>query len=62
METKIVYCLIIILQIILFIAIVFLNPKLDWNYETGHRILWITNPFNNQRIFLILYRDESKIK
>jgi hypothetical protein len=40
-----------------------LDPKLDWNHETGARVLWIYNPFNNyERKSIQLYIDKSKIQ
>jgi hypothetical protein len=24
-----------------------INPKLDWNYETGERLLWYNDPFDS---------------
>ena len=26
-----------------------IDPKIDWNYETGDRLLWYSNPFDNYR-------------
>jgi len=33
--------------------------KLDWNYETGERILWFNDPFDScTRKFFVLYRKK----
>lgn len=26
-----------------------IDPKVDWNYETGDRLLWINDPFDHYR-------------
>ncbi len=26
-----------------------IDPKVDWNYETGDRLLWYNNPFDHYR-------------
>jgi len=53
----------ILIMLILWYLWHFLEPKLDWNYETGERILWYSDPFNyGYRKSIILYIDRTKIK
>lgn len=58
MEQK--YFWIVSLIVIFYVIIAITNPKLDWNYTTGERILWITNPLDGERLPIILYVDRSK--
>ena len=39
-----VFCL-LILCIVFYVWRV-VDPKLDWNYETGERLLWYNDPFD----------------
>ena len=38
---------IILLVLCLFFAWIKINPKLDWNYQTGDKLLWYNDPFDS---------------
>lgn len=55
-------------DVMIVIAVIFLfhfaytkiNPKLDWNYDTGERILWYNDPFDLcTRKAVILYKKKN---
>lgn len=56
---------IITILVFLFIPIylwIIINPKLDWNYETGERLLWYNDPFDlyfRSRKSIVLYRKKE---
>ncbi len=36
-----------------------IDPKLDWNYETGERLLWYNDPFGLYlRKSIVLYKKK----
>jgi hypothetical protein len=37
----------ILLVVLVIFAYVRINPKLDWNYQTGDRLLWFNDPFDS---------------
>lgn len=60
MEKSLLFLLILL---VLVFAWKHIDPKIDWNYETGERLLWYNDPFDiYRRKRIVLYVDKSKIK
>ena len=59
MESVEMMFLLLAILVILF-AYKRIDPKLDWNYETGERILWYNDPFDScQRKAIILWKKKT---
>jgi hypothetical protein len=39
--------LIMLLLLVLMYVLAVINPKFDWNYETGEKLLWFNDPFDS---------------
>lgn len=51
---------VVVLAIVLFLAWRAIDPKLDWNYETGERLLWYNDPFDvYYRKSIVLYTKKE---
>jgi hypothetical protein len=50
------YIMIWILFVLFVVTGVLTDPKLDINYETEERILWYTDPIDNKRKFITLWK------
>lgn len=38
------------------------NPKMDWNYETGERLLWYNDPFDScERKSIVIWKNKQYI-
>lgn len=53
-----------LMSLILFILVAIftynkINPSLDWNYETGEKLLWFNNPFDSwKRKAIVLWKKK----
>jgi hypothetical protein len=40
---------VLLLLLVLIFVYFKINPKFDWNYETGEKLLWFNDPFDSLR-------------
>jgi hypothetical protein len=50
--------------ILLLVVVIFawqkINPKLDWNYQTGDKLLWFNDPFDScQRKAITIWKRKT---
>lgn len=41
--------IVLLLLVVIFYVFTVINPKFDWNYETGEKLLWFNDPFDSLR-------------
>lgn len=59
MESVEIMFVLLILLLLIF-AWKTVNPKLDWNYETGEKLLWYNDPFDLcKRKAVVLWRTKQ---
>lgn len=52
---------VLLLLFVLGFAFARINPKFDWNYETGEKLLWFNDPFDSlKRKAVTLWKTNKK--
>ena len=53
--------LIVLLILVVYLIAIVTNPKFDWNYETGEKLLWFSDPFNSfKRKSVTLWKSKKQ--